>query len=593
MAETHASANDSTIHSITLSERRSQALLDTLGKQIVRAPVPMIVAAVVIAGIANQKAPVVAVLVWLSAAISMQFVRFVVIRRLVNDTTEPASQRLKSAGLLSLVHGLVLGSSIFFFPYLDETSRALYTMILVGIVCGTIATSHGYRPIFLGLTAPILFVLTIAWIFTDTQSLSFVQTFSIALLIVTLGLLLYISSKDVYRSFSESFLVRQQLETALESERSANAAKTRFLAAASHDLRQPLHTMSMLSAALTLRDLDDRSREIAERMNYAMSDLSKELDSLLDISKLDAGVMRVKPSEFEVNSSIRKLVQNYRDLATRKGLDLTHAGADSIYILADKALFERAVRNLLDNAIKYTHEGVVSISTRVDGGNCVITLSDTGIGIPSEEQEKVKEEFYQLTNPERDRQKGLGLGLSIVWRLIPLINGTLSMKSTSGVGTSYVMTLPSLTQLTDVSADTTDKSSEITRTSQFKDIVILLVEDDLEVRNGTRTLLENSGFTVAEASGTREAVTKARELPVRLALVDLRLPDGDSGFNTIESLRAITPSLPIIILSGETSPDVLQQSIEAGCEFLVKPVEVAELLREINTALSHQLEASA
>lgn len=590
MAETHTSAYDSA----TLSERRDQALLDALGKQIVRAPVPMIVAAIVIAGIANQKAPLFAILLWLGATISMQFVRFVVIRRLVNDTAEPASQRLKSAGLLSMVHGLVLSSSICFFPYLDETSRSLYTMILIGIVCGTIATSHGHRPIFIGLTAPILFVLACAWIFTDTLSLSLVQAFSIALLIVTLGVLLYISSKDVYRSFSESFVVRQQLESALESERNANAAKTRFLAAASHDLRQPLHTMSMLSAALTLRDLDDRSREIAERMNHAMSDLSTELDSLLDISKLDAGVMRVKPSEFEVNSSIHKLVENYRGLATRKGLDLTCAGAESIYVMADKALFERTVRNLLDNAIKYTHEGIVSISTRVDGDNCVITLSDTGIGIPLEEQEKVKEEFYQLTNPERDRQKGLGLGLSIVWRLIPLINGTLSMKSTSGVGTSYVMTIPAHAQMTDAPVETADKSSDIvSRSSRFRDIVILLVEDDLEVRNGTRTLLENSGFSVVEASGTREAVAQARNQPVQLALVDLRLPDGDSGFNTIESLRAITPTMPIIILSGETSPEVLQQSIEAGCEFLVKPVEVAELLREINTALSHQFEASA
>jgi len=576
MAETHTSAYDS----VTLSERRDQALLDTLGKQIVRAPVPMIVAAIVIAGIANQKAPLFAVLLWLGATVSMQLVRFVVIRRLVTDTTEPASQRLRSAGLLSMVHGVVLSSSIFLFPYLDETSRSLYTMILIGIVCGTIATSHGYRPIFIGLTAPILFALAGAWIFTETESLSFVQTFSIALLIMTLGLLLYISSKDVYRSFSESFVVRQQLETALESERNANAAKTRFLAAASHDLRQPLHTMSMLSAALTLRDLDDRSREIAERMNYAMSDLSTELDSLLDISKLDAGVMRVKPTEFEVNSSIRKLVQNYRDLATRNGLDLTYTGAASIFVKADKALFERVVRNLLDNAIKYTHKGVVSISTHVDDdGNCIITLSDTGIGIPLEEQEKVKEEFYQLTNPERDRQKGLGLGLSIVWRLIPLIRATLSMKSTPGVGTSYVMTLPTVNQTTDLSADAADRSTEtITRHGQFRESVILLVEDDLEVRNGTRTLLEN---------------TRARNLPVQLALVDLRLPDGDSGFHTIESLRAITPDMPIIILSGETSPDVLQQSIEAGCEFLVKPVDVTELLREIDTALSKRLQASA
>lgn len=568
------------------SELRDQALLDALGKQIVRVPVPMVAASAVISGMAYKHAPLPAILAWFTVAVSIQVIRFVVIRKLIRDTATPAYRRLRVAGHLSLVHGIVLASSITFFPYIDETSRAIYSMILIGIVCGAVATSHGYRPVFLGLTVPILTVVAFAWIFTKADSLSFVQTFGIAALISALGVVLYVSSKDVYETFGVSFRVRQELEVALEAERSANAAKTRFLAAASHDLRQPLHTMSMLSAALTLRDLDDRSREIAERMNFAMTDLSKELDSLLDISKLDAGVMRVRPSEFELNTSLQRLIGNYQEIAKRKGLSLSLSMPQTILVNVDKALFERVVRNLLDNAVKYTHHGSVAIEVISKGSTCEISLKDTGIGIPLNEQEKVKEEFYQLTNPERDRQKGLGLGLSIVWRLIPLIDASLSMTSTPAVGTCYTLTLPTLTKHSVQPEEIEDEYAGLfDRLEKFKGFYILLVEDDLAVRHGTRTILESGGFAVLEASGTAEAVSLAKQHPVRLALVDLRLPKGDSGFHAISSLRSIQADLPIIILSGETTPEALQQSVEEGCEFMVKPVQAAELLYEISAAL--------
>jgi len=268
------------------SPERDQALLNALAIQVVRAPIPMILVAIFVSGLAWGRVNTAYVLSWAACVIGMQALRFIRIRALALDTARPISKRLNDASRLSLVNGIVLASSIGFFTGMDETSRAIYSMIMIGIVAGTIATSHGYRPVFVGLVLPILSAVSLAWLITGGETLSFIQTSAIAVLTAALGLLLYASSRDVYRSFGDSFEARKELEAALESEKTANAAKTRFLAAASHDLRQPLHTMSMLSAALTLRDLDSKSKSIADKMNSAMSDLSGELDSLLDISKL-------------------------------------------------------------------------------------------------------------------------------------------------------------------------------------------------------------------------------------------------------------------------------------------------------------------
>jgi len=564
---------------------RDQALLNALAKQAIRAPIPMIFVALIVAGLAWGKVPVVYILLWAAFVIAMQVARFKIIRALAIDTVKPPAARLRYATFLSFANGLVLASSIGFFTSLDDTSRAIYSMIMIGIVAGTIATSHGYRPIFIGFVLPILGSVSMAWLITAADTLSFIQTFGIAILTTALGALLYVSSKDVYRSFGDSFEVRKELEVALASEKSANAAKTRFLAAASHDLRQPLHAMSMLSAALTLQELNPKSKAIADKMNSAMTDLSSELDSLLDISKLDAGVMRVRPKKLSAGHLILKVVELYREPAARKNLKIELNIQEPIEIEVDSSLIERVLRNLLDNAIKYTEEGSVVVNCRTAGELCEITITDTGIGIPEDEQLKVREEFYQLSNTERDRQKGLGLGLSIVWRIVPLLGATLRMNSTLGTGTSYTLTLPLCKSSEHPKQQISDVINLKPLVSSLQGRHALVVEDDKDVRLGTRTLLEECGFKVSEATGTQDAIRVLKETTIDIALVDLRLPDGDNGFKTLEALRSMNTNLPVIIVSGETSTEVLQKAVAANCELIVKPVQMTDLIKEIHYAL--------
>ena len=566
-------------------EKCNQALLEALRKQAVRVPLVMTVVIAVIAMFAVDQVPLWQILVWASTAIFMQVLRSTILFKLPSQQDKPVDVRLKLAGRLSLINGLVLASSGLLFSALDETARAAFSMIMVGLVAGTIVTSHGYRPVFMGFVLPILGSVIFVWMFSADESLSSLKIGSIIFLVVALGGVLYASSRDVYSAFMDSFAVSAQIEAALLAEQSANAAKTRFLAAASHDLKQPLNTLSMLSAALTLRDLDERSSTIAERMNLTMADLTTELDSLLDISKLDASVVDVEPTEFDINASIARLISEYEPLATSKGLELIHQKMAVGKLITDKYLFERLTRNLLDNAVKYTESGSVVISINKGSDTWKISIQDTGMGIPSSEHENIWEEFYQLRNPERDRQKGLGLGLSIVNRLATLIGGTIKMESEVGQGTRFFMELPIVNASVKHMGTPESQELPISDLTNVKGAKILVIDDDKAVRTGTRLLLENCGLIVSEAGGAVEAAASLDAHELDIVLCDLRLPDSTNGFKTIESLQEQKPGIPIIIVSGDSSPDKLKYAADCGLEFVAKPVNVQKLLNRISSQL--------
>ena len=553
-------------------------------------PLIMTVVVVLMVEFTVGSAPIWQIALWASAALFMQILRSTILYKLPTQTNKTTEERLRIAAQLSLANGIVLASCAFLFGELDATARSAFSCIMVGLVAGTVATSHGYRPIFMGFVVPVLGSVMFVWAFASDESLTPVKIGAILFLILALGGVLFASAKDVYNSFVESFELTGQMEAALEAEKNANAAKTRFLAAASHDLRQPLHALSMLSAALTQSKLDERTATIANRMNITMEDLSSELDSLLDISKLDASVIPVNPTEFNINTSIKRLVGEYVESANAKGLNLSYEEVEDSTLITDKSLFERIVRNLLDNAVKYTESGLVTVKATKISGSFTVSIKDTGIGIPFDEQDNVWEEFYQLRNVERDRQKGLGLGLSIVTRLTELLDGTISIDSVVGQGTEFTVTVPAVSRVPVKTGARSAASYDvpISDLDNVQGANVLVIDDDKDVRSGTRLLLENCGLNVKEAGGAKEAVSSLNIQSPDIVLCDLRLPDTDDGFKTIAALRERSPELPIIIVSGESSPEKLQYADAQGLEFIAKPVHVKHLLNRI----SCQLEAA-
>ena len=386
----------------------------------------------------------------------------------------------------------------------------------------------------------------------------------------------------------ESYNIRQQrvdlnrkLRSALGNAETANRAKTRFLASASHDLRQPIHALSLFSGSLLLRPMDARTAAIAEQIDKAVKSLASQLDALLDISRLDAGVIERSISSIDLPTLLSQLMDEFQPQAERKGLRLTLQGLEGSLVRTDPMLLQRILRNLVSNAIKYTEQGGVHLSVEPLGEKLRISVADTGPGIPESEQERVFEEFYQLNNPERDRSKGLGLGLAIVRRLTELLDIDLKLSSSLGSGSRFSVDIP-VTRNTGVPS----VEAAVQPGPLWRHVQVLVIDDEEAIRLGMQTLLEEMGFTVETAASTALALEKAQGFTPSIVLADFRLRGDDNGIRAIRSLRAIWPELPALLISGDTAPDRLREARDAGVELLHKPVNAVTLRESILKAVN-------
>lgn len=558
-------------------------LVKMLAQQGRRVPIPIFLAACLIASMANEHLPLWLVTAWLGMASLTLLWRYHHLGRL-QTSSMPLAQQLRMAILLSGVSGLSHGLSLGFFVFLPEFERAVQSIMLVGLCAGSVATTAGFLPAFLAYLLPTLLPLSILWLAAPSVA-PFWLTGSVALLIALLAIILIALSKDSYQLLKASFESRQQqiqlnqrLQLALDSAESANRAKTRFLASASHDLRQPLQSLSMFAASLARRPLDERSSQIVHYIHEAVQMLNTELDALLDISKLDADIIRPNLEIFSLTSLLNRLHTSYQPLATDKGLYLRLDCPADLYLKSDRQLFERIVRNLLDNAIKYTLQGQIELRIQAEDQALWLCIQDTGPGIDPSEQANIFEEFYQIDNPERDRQQGLGLGLAIVQRLSRLLQLPLRLQSSPGLGSSFFLGLPISPPPPSPAPVASAKASNATAR-------ILLVDDEPQVRLSLQQLLESLGFIVLLADSSDSACQQLLTQPVDLVISDLRLRGEDSGIQCIAGLRQLQPDLAALLLSGDTAPQRLQQADQAGIPLLHKPISAELLLQAIQHSL--------
>ncbi len=518
---------------------------------------------------------------WLAQALVVQIPRLYLAHKIVDTEKVNTKTRLNLAVLLAIIGGLSMASVMFFSPLMTLETCALISMILVGTAAGSIATCHGYRAIYLAFVVPIFVGILAIWGFGGVNEISMLFSVMVALLTIQLGVLFYSLSRRVYNTYCEGLITQDKLERALRSEQMANSAKTRFLAAASHDLRQPLHAMALFSAALSMRPLDEKSQTIATKMNEAMQALTSELDSLLDISKLDAGIVSVEQTTIDLSGLVRRLAELFELQAEEKNVRLNIHVAEHLFAHTDPKLLERILRNVLDNAVKYTYEGAVTCALESKQGRAVISVTDTGVGIEPAEQLHIWEEFYQVGNSARDRQQGLGLGLSVVSRLAKILNITVDVESKLGEGTAIQLTLPvEIPSFLDTEIRRDDFT--MAELEKLNNRHVLVVDDDEGVQLGTESLLKGLGMTVTSAANEASALQKFRTHPVDVVLMDLRLADGDDGFETVQKLRSVKQDIPVIVISGDTGPDRLKKASSFGCAWLVKPVKTELLIAELN-----------
>ena len=368
-----------------------------------------------------------------------------------------------------------------------------------------------------------------------------------------------------------------QLQRALENESEAHRAKTHFLAAASHDLRQPIHSMNVLVAALSMRPLDERGQQITQLLANVNKTLAAQLDALLDISRLDAGTVEVAHRLQHLDRLVTEHFQLMENAARDRGLRCSLQVDGPVPVWTDPGLLLRVISNLTDNAIKYNRqEGEVRLRVWREGDQACLSVADTGIGIAEAEQPKVFREFYQVDNVERDRTKGLGLGLSIVQRLSALLDIQVALASTAGQGTEITLRMPLAAQAGAPAAPaaTTGEGSAGQALSGLR---VLVVDDDAQVRQSMELLLTEVGCQVYLATGTAQACEIARRHTLDVLLSDMRLLAGDDGLKVLQSVRALQPGLPAVLITGETGPEQLRLAQGAGVPLLHKPVDLDAL----------------
>lgn len=373
-----------------------------------------------------------------------------------------------------------------------------------------------------------------------------------------------------------------QLVEKKEQAEQADRSKTRFLAAASHDLRQPMHALSMFVSALDQEPSETERQQLLRQVSSATMAMGNLLDALLDISKLDAGGVQAKISTFPLQQVLDRLRETFTELAERKGLELIVRNSRE-WVTSDPILLERILGNLVSNAVRYTpgglHAGKVLVACRRQGDRLMVQVRDNGVGIAPESQEAIFQEFVQLSNPERDRSKGLGLGLAIVKRLAGLLDHRLGVRSLPGRGSTFSIELPRAaaapeptpTGAADAGADTGQGLAQLK---------VLVIDDDALVRESISRLLQLWGSEVESSAGGvgLPGELKARGWQPHIVLCDYRLADGLDGVTLIQSLRqAFGVRFPSAIITGDTELQSLRELGDEDIQVLYKPVRPVQL----------------
>jgi len=381
------------------------------------------------------------------------------------------------------------------------------------------------------------------------------------------------------------------LEDAKQEAEAATLAKSRFLAAASHDLRQPLQTLALLQGLLTRTVADEKAAGLLRRQDEALDAMSGMLDTLLDLNQIEAGVVRAEVSDVSVNDLLSRLRDEFTLHAQAKGLTFRILPC-SATIRTDPRLLEQMLRNLLSNALKYTGQGRVLVGCRRQGssrgGSLRIEVWDTGVGIPEHELHTVFQEYHQLDNAARERGRGLGLGLSIVQRLGTLLGHRVHVRSQPGRGSVFSIEVVCIGDAPPPAAQpggggTSTGAARPDRRAGS----ILVVEDDPELCALLTLLLQDEGHQVTVAPDGSAALQMIADGAVRpdLVLADHNLPGGMSGLQVAAQLREALPGLPVIVLTGDIQAGTVRDVAQRGFMHLSKPVKPDELVRMIQELL--------
>ena len=368
---------------------------------------------------------------------------------------------------------------------------------------------------------------------------------------------------------------QEKLLKAKEVAEQATATKTRFLAAASHDLRQPLQALRLYLSALSNKTNDPKALQLSEKMHLSLDTMGELLEALLDISMLESGSIEPEKRDFLFSELLDRLITANTPQAQQKGLSLS-ACKDDFWIHTDQSLLERIIENYITNALRYTEQGDVRVECAKRDGFLIITVADTGVGIPQDKIECVFDEYYQLGNSVRDRRKGLGLGLSIVKHIAHLLDLTVSADSELGKGSTFSVAVP--LSLSNGFIKPSTESLNVEHIDSAAPLVLIIDDDDVILDAMSEVLSTHDIKTVTADNGDQAIIHIKSGLIPDMIISDYRMP-GMSGIDVINEIRKVMGTeIPTIIMTGDASFNKIKESNLSHSTVLRKPIDMSQLI---------------
>jgi signal transduction histidine kinase len=531
--------------------------------------------------------PLMTVALWFAASVANQISRLVLLR-LYNRAAPNADDapRWGNYWLVGAVISGVLWSStlwLFFSP--DAPQQQIVLMSLLVSVCGVaVAITSMHLPSYYAFLFTTLLPVIARYILEGGRY-DLLIAFIVTVLMVALWKVGRNFNALIERALRSRYanevlskrLEAQNVELSQARDRAdqASRAKSQFFAAASHDLRQPLHAMGLFAAALLAKAREPDVANLVTSISSSVEALEGLFNELLDISKIDSGKVKPEITDVSVTALFDRLRMDFEPEAFDRGLSF-RMPSRSAWVRSDPILLERILRNLISNAMRYTRTGGVLVSTRLRKGELRFEVWDTGMGIAPDDQARIFEEFVQLANAERDRRKGLGLGLSIVQRLAALLGHPVSLSSRLGRGTVFRVDVPmGRAPVIRVAAARAERSQ-----TDLGGRCILVIDDEASIVDGMSALLGSWGAEALIAGTAAEAMAQvnARDSPPDLIIADYQLRDGEIGPEVVSAVRRhFGIEIPAILVTGSATPERLEEARDLGHHLLLKPVMPAKL----------------
>ena len=519
-------------------------------------------------------------LAWGASASVVPTIRFLTIRRYLATAhdMDSAVRFARKLTLFSTVDGLIWGVAfnLFFMPD-SVPEQVLFLSMLVSIVAGSIHAGSFWPPSLIAFAVPSIGLASIPFLQQGTVP-SYIMAVSLMLMLLVMGNML----KEARQQSLDSIVLRFENLDLVESLREqklvaedANQAKSKFLAAASHDLRQPIHAQGLFLEVLSRTNQTEYQQKLISSARAASQASGELLDALLDFSRIEAGVIEPNLQPIRLQPLLNKIETELAPQADAKAI-VYRSRETQVAVLTDPVLLELILRNLITNAIRYTNQGGLLIACRQRGKNTILEIWDTGIGIAPEHQKEIFREFHQLGNPERDRKKGLGLGLAIADGLVRVMNHELTLASVPARGSVFRLTLP-------VAANApVEQSVMVQSKTRLLNARVLVIEDDEIVREGMLHLLHDWGCDCDAAESVEEALALMQLNAPDIVISDYRLREQRTGVEAITAVRTqLGQTIPALLITGDTAPERLREAQASGIPLLHKPVTPGKLYRKL------------